>query len=892
MQTPQHPESFRSSAEGPDDPFPGHAGYGESLLQLARRFESAQTYPDVLEAARDAVRETLGYANLWVYLLSDDLKYAYALAGAGPVTPDGWLKSEMGRLTIDGDAMLEEIAHARVPVVVEDARTDPRTDKKMVAALGNRTIINVPIIFSEQILGTVGTGTFGDEGVRTPSPSALKFLQSLASHMAISLDRIRLIDRHHQTERALRRLNRELRAISGCNQVLLRATDEQQLLTDICRVIHDEAGYRLVWVGIAEPGEDVSLRPVAWAGDDEVLVTHARNSWTDLTRRGIGPSADVVRTGTLMIMPDIASEERLRPWRDEVMALGLRSGIAIPLKDSNGKTFGSLTAYASEARIVAPTDRLLLEGLAEDVAFGISVLRNRKALEVAEQEQVTHLWFLESLDRVNRAIQGAGDLDQMMRDVLDVLLTVFGCDRAWMVYPCDPDAKEWQAPMERTRPEYPGVLPLGVNLPLDPEGAALSKLLRTSDGPVQFGPGQEHAVPAPMATAFGAHSFVAMALYPRIGHAWSFGMHQCSHAKTWSENEMRLFQEIGRRLTDALTTLLTLRDLQQSGEQYRSLAEGSPDNIIRYDVDGRITYLNGNVDRTLGYPLRSYLGTVPPIDPSREEQVQSVALIRHVLETGQPAKVDLEIITPHGDQRIHHVLYVPEFGHEGSITGVLAFGRDITERKHDEETLKRSLSEKEVLLKEIHHRVKNNLQIITSLLNLQSRELGPGPAQVALAESQARIRSMALVHETFYRASDFAHVDLHAYSETLTSRIARASMRPGVTIRCTGTSVSVGIDTAVPVGLILNELVTNALKHGFEGRAQGTVTVMVQQRDETTAELSVEDDGIGMPATTDVHALTSMGMTLVFGLVEQLTGTLKIERNNGTKFSITFPTSI
>ena len=166
MQSPQDTVPSVPSAEEHARLTDTRSRHAESLLRLSRRFESAQTYPEVLEAAREEVRSAIGYTNLWVYLISDDRKYAYALVGGGPVSGDDWMKSEMGRLTIEGDAMLEEIARATHPVVVEDARTDPRTDKKVVAALGNRTIINVPIIFSEQILGTVGTGTFGDEGVR------------------------------------------------------------------------------------------------------------------------------------------------------------------------------------------------------------------------------------------------------------------------------------------------------------------------------------------------------------------------------------------------------------------------------------------------------------------------------------------------------------------------------------------------------------------------------------------------------------------------------------------------------------------------------------------------------------------------------------------------------
>jgi PAS domain S-box-containing protein len=865
---------------------PRHA---ESLLRLSRRFESAQTYPEALEAACEEVRAGIGYRNIWVYLISDDRKYAYVLGGSGTVTNDHWLKTEMGRLTIEGDAFLEEVAHARKPVVVEDARTDPRTNKNVIEVLGNRTVVCVPILFSEEIIGTVGTGTFGDEGVRLPASDELEYLQSLASHLAVSLDRIRLLERHRQTERALRRLNRELGALSGCNQILLRATDEHQLLNDICRIIRDEAGYALVWVGLIDHQHGDSLRPVAWAGKDDRLIEQGRGIWSSLTQQGLGIATTVVHTGRMLIVSDIATDEVMAPWRDSALAFGLHSGIAIPLKMPDGKVIGSLTAYSEEAHIATPADRLLLERLAEDLAFGITVLRNRKALEQAENEQATHLWFLESLDRVNRAIQGAGDLDQMMRDVLDVLLSVFGCDRSWLGYPCDPDLKEWRIAMERTSAEFPGVLPLGVSVSADDETADLFRILRATEGPQQFGPEQEMPVPASMAAAHGVRSFVGMALYPRIGSPWSFGLHQCSHVKNWSDDEMRLFQEIGRRLTDALTTLLTLRDLQVSGEQYRSLAEGSPDNIIRYDVSGRITYLNGNVDQTIGYPMRSFLNTIPALDPAREDQVRSFNTLRQVLATGQPGDTEVAILDPHGEHRIHHIVYVPERNSDGTIAGVLAFGRDITERKRDEEALKRSLSEKEVLLKEVHHRVKNNLQIINSLLSLQARELGPGPAQTALAESQARVRSMAVVHETFYHASDFAHVDLAVYSETLTARIARASFRPGITVNATGSSVSVGIDTAVPLGLILNELVTNALKHGFEGRAGGTVMVAVRRRDEKTGELTVQDNGVGLPATADVRAMTSMGMTLVLGLVNQLGGSMTIERENGTAFTITFP---
>ncbi|HND49362.1 MAG TPA: GAF domain-containing protein, partial [Anaerolineales bacterium] len=165
--------------------------------------------------------------------------------------------------------------------------------------------------------------------------------------------------------------------------------------------------------------------------------------------------------------------------------------------------------------------------------------------EKLSPNQIDALWYFERMDLVNRAMQGTNDLEQMMKDLLDTLLDVFDCDRAFLVYPCNPDHPTWQVPMERTRPEFPGVLPIGVDLPLDPVGAEVYRILRKTNGPVKFGDGEEYAVPVEIATAFSVQAFIAMAFYPKVGDAWSFGLHQCSHPRVWSSDEERLFQEVG-----------------------------------------------------------------------------------------------------------------------------------------------------------------------------------------------------------------------------------------------------------------------------------------------------------------------------------------------------------
>jgi PAS domain S-box-containing protein len=193
--------------------------------------------------------------------------------------------------------------------------------------------------------------------------------------------------------------------------------------------------------------------------------------------------------------------------------------------------------------------------------------------KAAEQERLAHLNFLASMDRINRAIQGTNDLERMMSDVLDVVLSIFDCNRAYLMYPCDPEAESWVIPMERTTPDYPGSMALGVDLSKDAEVAGKLRLLLSSDGPVNMGPGTPYMLTGTTAERFNIRSMMAMAIYPKVGKSWEFGIHQCSYPRVWTPDEKTLLQEIGRRLSDGMTSLLAYRNLQESEENLCTLNE-------------------------------------------------------------------------------------------------------------------------------------------------------------------------------------------------------------------------------------------------------------------------------------------------------------------------------
>jgi len=225
------------------------------------------------------------------------------------------------------------------------------------------------------------------------------------------------------------------------------------------------------------------------------------------------------------------------------------------------------------------------------------------------------------------------------------------------------------------------------------------------------------------------------------------------------------------------------------------------------------------------------------------------------------------------------------------VSGVVEFVRDITERKKYEQALLQNLKEKEVMLKEIHHRVKNNLTIINSLLNLQSYRIhSKEQALQAFAESKNRIRSMALVHENLYRSDDFSQIHFDDYTKRMTSELIKIyDKKHHVSIKYHIDNILLDINTAIPCGLMLNELVTNALKHAFRSSKKGQIRISFHAEKNNQYLLSVSDNGTGMPENFNIEKSESLGLQLIQILTNQLDGTLTITGRNGTQFDIRFP---
>jgi len=255
--------------------------------------------------------------------------------------------------------------------------------------------------------------------------------------------------------------------------------------------------------------------------------------------------------------------------------------------------------------------------------------------------------------------------------------------------------------------------------------------------------------------------------------------------------------------------------------------------------------------------------------------------------------VDFRFVRPNGEIGWLHCEGEVMRDAEGKPLRFFGTQSDITDRKQAEERIHASLREKEILLSEVHHRVKNNMQVISGLLDLQAKSSGNPELIERLNESQSRIRSMALIHEKLYGSKDFARVDLAGYVRTLSQGLFQSyKINPGeidLIVQPDG-DVYVDINKAIPCGLILNELISNALKHAFPGDGPHELRIIIRETKNTEIEIVVRDNGLGLPDDVDIHQPRTVGLHLVNGLVKnQLDGQIEVRRDNGTEFRIKFP---
>jgi PAS domain S-box-containing protein len=325
-------------------------------------------------------------------------------------------------------------------------------------------------------------------------------------------------------------------------------------------------------------------------------------------------------------------------------------------------------------------------------------------------------------------------------------------------------------------------------------------------------------------------------------------------------------------------------------EQYRVVTEALNDAVFTLDAEARFAFGNAAGERLTGYRLDELLGR-PFTDLVAPENLPELIerFRRAIAGEATSPHVRTEMIRKDGS-RVPIELSMANLILDGRIIGRVGVARDITDRQCAEEQIRASLQEKEVLLKEIHHRVKNNLQIISSLLNLQSQYISDPYALQMFIDSQNRVKSMALIHEILFRSRDIAKVDFTEYIKTISVQIFRSygAFSKRINLKADVNDIVLDVDTAIPCGLIVTELVSNSLKHAFVDGREGSIYIKLSGNNAGTLKLVVSDNGIGLPEHVDLQHIDSLGLKLVVALANQLSGAVEVDRSSGTTFKITF----
>ncbi len=335
----------------------------------------------------------------------------------------------------------------------------------------------------------------------------------------------------------------------------------------------------------------------------------------------------------------------------------------------------------------------------------------------------------------------------------------------------------------------------------------------------------------------------------------------------------------------------------------------------RWDVDDNRIVWTDELYRlyglTPGEGVGGYEKFLSRIHPDDRERVRRT--VDQSRRSGDSFSYDHRVIRSDGAVRWLHGQGQVMKNESGRVVTLLGTAQDITQRRRAEEEVRRlnedlearvqdrthaledtndrlrtSLEEKETLLKEVHHRVKNNLQIVYSLINLQSRHVKDPKTLEGLEDCRERVRAMAMVHEKLYRSKDLGRIDFADYIRDLAKGLMRTYGAPEVSVRVEADGVRLGIDEAVPCGLVVHELVSNCLKHAFPGGRRGEVVVSLAREESGTLRLEVRDDGVGFPDSLDFRKASSLGLQLVCGLMRQLGGEIQRKEGSGTTFEIAF----
>jgi PAS domain S-box-containing protein len=650
------------------------------------------------------------------------------------------------------------------------------------------------------------------------------------------------ISEERKKQAELRKLNRTLKALSDSSKAMMQATNEEEFLAETCQIIVSDCGHKMAWISYKENDKEKSVRPVAHAGFEKGYLETLRLTWAN-TERGRGPTGTAIRTGKPVICRNILRDPRFAPWREDARKRGYFSSIALPLL-ANGRAFGAIAIYSEDLDPFSPAEVELLRELAERLAFGIQALRLRREHGKAEQALQETSNYLEKLLNYANAPIVVWDPGFRIMRFNHAFERLTGYDAAQVLgKPLDmlfPAASRKRS-LKLIRDTLGGKQWEIVEIPILQKGGAIRTVLWNSanilakDGAVVATIAQGQDITERKKTEeLLQNSLEVLRIAQRAAKAGMWSWDIVSDKLTWSEEFFQLF----------------------------------------------------GIDPARGASFANWMAALHPDDRKPAMAQISRAIEKHLLLLNE-----YRIVLPGGEQRWIRAAGNTSYDKAGKPLRMAGICIDSTEHKLAEKQVEDSLHEKEMLLRELYHRTKNNMNIISSLVALQASEVHDLNVQRMFADMQSRIRTMSLVHEKLYQSHDLSNLDMSEYlgdlAQTILAGYKNSAAR--IVLDLDIESVAFPIDAAIPCGLVINELMTNSLKYAFPEEMSGRIGISLNMSPGEEATLCYKDNGIGFPSGFDPMKATSLGLKVVHNLVrKQLLGTLKFIAVQGMRAVITF----
>jgi len=328
--------------------------------------------------------------------------------------------------------------------------------------------------------------------------------------------------------------------------------------------------------------------------------------------------------------------------------------------------------------------------------------------------------------------------------------------------------------------------------------------------------------------------------------------------------------------------------LQESLEKFRAIAMSTPDHILVQDKNLRYTQV---INPHLGLTEQDIIGKTDYDILSQDDANTLIKIKRQVLERGNSVHTETSLTDVRGEKNYFSGVYVPTRNDAGEVDGLIGYLQNVTEKKQANEKILAALAEKEILIREIHHRVKNNLQIITGLLDMTRTRAHDPETRGILTDMMLKIKTMAQIHTRLYESHQSGQVRMGGQIQDIVSDLSGiyAQSSPGIICEVDTEDFTLPVDLAIPCALVINEVLSNSFKHAFKRRSHGTIRILARRTGEQV-HICIRDDGTGIPEQVDPEHTTSLGLKLIRNLTNQLWGTLTIESTGeGTEVTIDFP---